>query len=506
MYTSEIITRIAHQLDTKQANTFFINGAPGTGKSFLLNRLSDDLVKELPKIKVFGPYRETTTNPISCQLIKNLFEQGYLLEIPDQSVTDDLNSTWFWLRNNLKISLKQSFIILVDIDQISWNDYDSLRIIFSSLRYLEHFWDSRQVQFVFVLAGFWDHPGLEEYYGVIQLSFPYTGSYNYLRWEGIACDDFANYSHDIDTSFIHKNGYINVLHEIAGGNPTVMKEITRNIDPKVITINNLIKATDMTATKGQVCNKFLGYWKELPDDSIETLNKILMLREIPISSIKSSTERLLLMGIIKEKQSQDTRCIMLRSWFVELMLRHFAKDLRLSNSISQNSDVSELMPTITILNQKAFHLLQEIEILMRNFIITQLWKYRSEGEPLLSGWFYQDYAIRQNGDLKKRIEKDAQGVADDWRERSRQNGLSDNLNPDIAYLSLSDLAGILSDLSRKKGSRNWDKVTKAIKEVVSIRDAVMHNQLIEIDDFEKILILQNKISAVISDEDNAFTL
>lgn len=505
MDTSEIITRIAHLLDTKQANTFFINGAPGTGKSFLLEKLADDLVKELPKTRVLGPYKETTTNPISYQLLKNLFDQGYLLEMPDQSITDDLNSTWFWLKNNIKISLKQSFVILVDIDQILWNDYDSLRIIFSSLRYLEHFWDSRQVQLIFVLVGFWDHPGLEEYYGMIQLSFPYTGSYNYLRWEEISFNDFVNYSHDLDNSFFQKNGYINVLHEIAGGNPTVMKEITRNIDPKIITINNLIKATYITATKGQVCEKFLGYWKELPDDSIKTLNKILTLRQIPNYTLHSSTERLLLMGIIKEKQSQDIRCIMLRSWFVELMLRHFAKDLRLSNSISQNSDVSDLMPTITILNQKAFYLLQEIEILLRNFIVTQLWKYRSDGEPLLSGWFFQDYAIRQNGDLKKRIEKDAQEVADDWRERSRQNGLSDNLNPDIAYLSLPDLAGILSDLSRKKGSRNWDKVTNAIKEVVCIRDAVMHNQLIEIDDFEKILILQNKISAAISDEDNTIT-
>ena len=504
MDTSEIITRIAHQLDTKQANTYFINGAPGTGKSFLLKKLSDELVKELPKIKVLGPYKETTSNPISCQLITNLFDQGYLLEMPDQSVTDDLNSTWFWLKNNLKISLKQSFIILVDIDQISWNDYDSLRIIFSSLRYLEHFWDSRQVQFVFVVAGFWDHPGLEEYYGMIQLSFPYTVSYNYLKWEGISCDDYICYSHDIDSSFIQKNGYINVLHEIAGGNPTVMQEITRNINPKAITISNLLKATDITATKGHVCDFFLKYWKELPDDSIEMLNKILMLRQIPIYSLQSSTERLLLMGIIKEKQSQETRWIVLRSWFVELMLRHFANDLRLSGSISKNSDTHDLMPTITVLHQKAFQLLQEIEILLRNFIVTQLWKYRSEGEPLLSGWFYQDIAIRQNGDVIKRTEKDAQGVADDWRDRSHQNGLPDNLNPDIAYLSLSDLAGILSDLSRKKGSKNWDRVTNTLKEVVNIRDAVMHNQLIEIEDLEKIYVLQHEISTVISDEYNVF--
>ena len=67
MDTSEIITRIAHLLDTKQANTFFINGAPGTGKSFLLEKLADDLVKELPKTRVLGPYKRL--QPI--QLVTN---------------------------------------------------------------------------------------------------------------------------------------------------------------------------------------------------------------------------------------------------------------------------------------------------------------------------------------------------------------------------------------------------------------------------------------------------
>jgi hypothetical protein len=383
MDISEIIARIAHQVDTKPANTLFINGAPGTGKSYLLKFLSDDLVKAIPKIKVLGPYKETTTFPISWQLIVNLFDFGYLSEIPDESVTQDLNSSWDWLKNNLNISIKQPFIILVDIDEIAWNDYDAFRIVFSSLRYLEYSWDSKYVQFVFVLAGFWDHPGLEEYYGTMQLSFPYTDSYNYIKWEEISYNDFTSFSKLLDPLFIQKKGFINVLHEISGGNPTIMMEIARNMDPKAITIYSLLKATDVTATKGPICEKFLRYWNKLPDESIDMLNKILLLRQIPYTSLQISVERLLLMGIAKEKQSREIHWIGLRSWFVELTLRHFASDLGLSESNIKNSDVRDLMPTITALHQEAFKLLQETEILLRNFIVTQLWNYRSEGESIL---------------------------------------------------------------------------------------------------------------------------
>ena len=78
--------------------------------------------------------------------------------------------------------------------------------------------------------------------------------------------------------------------------------------------------------------------------------------------------------------------------------------------------------------------------------------------------------------------------------------MPDQLNPDIAYTSLTTLAGILTELGRKEGSKRWEKVVEAVEEVVNIRDAVMHNQLIEFDDFEKILMLKNKISVAVSEE------
>lgn len=504
--TSNIVARIKHQLDTKPANTILINGAPGTGKSFLLDKLSEELSTELPKVKVLGPYKETTTNPISCQFVTDLFDQGYLSEMPGQSVTDDLNSTWFWLKDKLYSSVRQSFIILVDFDQISWNDYNSLRVVFSSLRYLEYCWDSRQITFVFVVAGFWDHPGLEAYYESVQLSFPYTVGNNYLNWGGISCEDFELYSQDIEHSLFQKDGFFNVLYEIAGGNPKIIIEISRNIDPKELTIKNLLKATNNTATKGSLCDSLLSHWKELPTDSIEILNKVLILRQVPIKSTNSSVERLLLMGIVKVNSSNQIRCIEVKSWFVEVLLRTFAEELQLSKSVSQNSNIQELMPTLTVLHQRAYKLLQEIEILLRNFIVTQLWSYKLGDTPILSGWSPKIPFVHYNEFSEKNVKEDAQERAVNWRSRCQKKGLPVDLNPDIAYLSLPDLADILSELSMKRGTQKWEHVTSALNEIVSIRDAVMHNQLIEINDFDRILKLKNKINTAISDEYDVFSM
>lgn len=501
MNTTQIKTRLTHQLDTKPANTFFINGAPGTGKSFLLGKLTEELSTELPKVKILGPYKETTKNLISYQFLSNLFDLGYLSEKPDQSVTDNLNSTWFWLKENFIISKRQSFIVLVDIDQISWNDYDSLRIVFSSLRYLEFCWDSREIHFVFVLAGFWDHPGLEDYYESVQLSFPYTVGNNYLKWEGFSCEDFDLKSQVIDPLLFQKDGFFNVIYEIAGGNPKIIVEISRNIDPNALTIRNLLKATTIAATNGSSSNSLLSLLMELPSDSIDVINKVLILRQVPINYVNASIERLLILDIIKVNLSNQTRYIEIKSWFIEVLLRTFAKELRLSDSIIQNSNIQELMPTITVLHQRAYQLLQKTEILLRNFVVTQLWSYKLADKPILAGWannFRFDY---NNGGRVK----DAQEVADDWRSRSEKKGLTVDVNPDIAYLSLSDLADILFELSSKKNLQNSDFTPKTLKEIVNIRDAVMHNQLIEIEDYEKILKLHNKITTAISKEYDAFS-
>lgn len=499
MGSSKILTRIAQQLDTKQANTLFINGGPGTGKSTLLESLSEDCAAKFPRARVLGPYIEVSTNPISRQLVEDLHDLGYVPDMPNQHLMDDLNSTWHWLERNLDISIKQSFIILVDLDQITWNDYDSFRVIFSSLRYLEHFWESKKAQFVFVLAGFWDDAGLDEHYNQINLSFPYTTGSNYLVWDGIGSDDFVGHYGEIDPLLFQKRGFIKVMHEIAGGNPAVMGEIAQKIIPDDLTLLSLLAAARAAAVEGQYSKRIQECLQQVPAESLAVLKKLLVLRQIPVISLSPAMQRLHSMGIVKEKVSKESRHLVLQSWFIELMLRALTQIFGLPGSSNRQADIADLMPTITVLNQNAFELLQEIEILLRNFVVTQLWDQQPDGLPLLTGWYYQSSFVWQNGD-RTRLDRDTQEVANDWRERCQENGLPDQLNPDIAYTSLTTLAGILTELGRKEGSKRWEKVVEAVEEVVNIRDAVMHNQLIEFDDFEKILMLKNKISVAVSEE------
>ena len=213
---SKIATCLLRQFDTKPASTLFINGAPGTGKSFLLETLIDYLPKEISNVKVLGPIKNTCTSSIERQILESLYELSYLPSMPDQNDVDDLNSTWYWLKKNFRLSIRQLFVFLIDLGDIAWDEYDEIRIIFSGMRYLEYLWDSRQIRIAIVIAGFWDHPGLKEYYGKIKLSFPYTIGNNYFIWEGISIDESANLVKEINPIFQQKKGFIHLLHELSG--------------------------------------------------------------------------------------------------------------------------------------------------------------------------------------------------------------------------------------------------------------------------------------------------
>ncbi len=214
---SEIINRLAHQLDSKAASTLFVNGAPGTGKSFLQHKLAEELPQKLHRVKVLGPYKVRASDSLGSQILKDLVELCYLAGFPEDHVGSDLSSTWHWLKDNLQASKRQTFVILIDLDDVEWDDYDTLRIWFSSLRYLEHIWDSGPARLALLVTCFWDHPGLDTFYAEqLKLSFPYTIGQNYVVWEevplSVSLELLGNIQFDDPVWTI----YGKLLHEIAG--------------------------------------------------------------------------------------------------------------------------------------------------------------------------------------------------------------------------------------------------------------------------------------------------
>lgn len=496
---TDIINRLRTQLDTKLATTMFINGATGTGKSFLQQRLATDIPTRITRSKIFGPYKVHSADALGRQLFRDLRDLGYITSVPSADLASDLAGIWRWLKDNVQAPNRSIFIILIDLDGVGWNDYDELRVWFSSIRSLEHFWDSGPINLAVLITGFWDHPGLKIFYEQSQFSFPYTSGKNYILWEEIPI------SCSMELISAHLNGpassptqimFGRLLYEICSGNPSVMKEILQSIEPGNISVDALLKSAQQAASNGSVGQALLMNWKQLTPDSIKLIDELLLLRQIPVISLPVGLERLKIVGILKEKIILNQRFATLRSWYIEMLLRLHAAEIGIESPTSSGPLLDELMPTITVLQQDAYTLIHEIENLLRNFLITHLAIKRLDSHHLLNGRYVRK--IRKE-DL------DAQQRAERMRSTSFDNGLPVHLNPDIAYLYLSDLGGILKEIAEQIDSADWRRVAEAVDRVSYIRNAVMHNQIIEISDLQKIYDLQAEIFTALNETSASFS-
>ena len=358
--------------------------------------------------------------------------------------------------------------------------------------------DTGPVKLAVLITSFWDHPGLDEYYANLQISFPYTVSQNYVVWEEIPVRRSLELLGSIHSDDPIQAVYGKLLHEIAGGNPMVMLDILKHAEPGPPSVATILSAAEKAAQEGCAGKKMLRTWKKLPPDSLKAIEELLALRQVPVETLPAHLERLRLAGIISERMILGQRYVVIRSWFVELVVRLHAVELGIGQKKTSYIDYKELVPAITVVHQDAYLIIHEIENLLRNFIVTHLAADSSDGASLLSDHLWIEITKYPNGKPEK-FKQDAQMRAEQWRERSREHGLPVHLNPDIAYLSLNDLGGLIEELGKLMGLDSWLRVAKSVEQVVYIRDAVMHNQIIEISDLRNIYDLQNKIYSALSE-------
>jgi len=489
----EIVAYLKTALSTKSANTFFINGAPGSGKSYLHRRLTDILPEEIPHVKILGPYLVQSGEELGKLILEDLHGMMYLPEIPDRGVIDGLASALYWLNDNLSSDFRLTFVVLIDL-KTSWSDYDAYRVIFSSFRNLEGNWTHMNVRLAAVMTGFWDHPGLQDLYREYVLSFPYTPSKNYVVWEEIPLSETEILLGDMEIEEAIRPVFVKQFHQVSGGNPAIMQDILDNIAPGSPSIEELLNVARTTASDSPVSRHLVEILKKFPTETLSAVENLLYYRIIPIRSLSDSLDRLRSAGVVREVVSLGQRYVTLRSWYIELLLRLNATELGIQSSLE---NLETLMPTISIVNREAYLLLQEIETLLRNHLVNLLSKERGGSATLLADIGHKNVRYFQEGQIFFRQE-DAHERAADWMERSRDRGLPVHLNPNIAYLSLTDLSNIITEIGQTTDTTDWQHVQDAVQGIVSIRDAVMHNQIIEFSDLKKILDLKNDLLSALN--------
>lgn len=461
-------------IQAKNASTFYLNGSPGSGKSYLLEILARLLPTEIPHSLVLGPYsvaRADEVTGLGERLLRDLREAGFLDEPPPVRLSPDLTSAWQWFGENWYSPPRQSFLVLIDLVEANQPDLPTVGNLFSAARYLEGTWRQRSMRISHIFAGYWDHPGLERYFHSINTSFPYTVSHNYAVWNGLSAEEMAALVDRTRSGEAHPL-HSGILFELTGGHPAAALDILDRVPPGDLNFPALLSATRQAAADGPAGQALLNAWQRLPIESRSVLRDLALQRHIPATVPPATLERLGVAGAVRSDPIGPTDYLNLRSWYVELLVRLHAEELRIVDKQTQSIQIDELMPATSEMNVEAYRLIYDIENQARNFVTIQLCLRKPQGEHIL-----KRLSVRYS--QQEQVFADAYDRAIDWQARSADRGMPVTLNPLLAYLSTRDLADIVEEIGIELDSKAWQHVAHAIRDLASVRDAVMHNQLID---------------------------
>jgi GTPase SAR1 family protein len=485
MDKDNLITLLLRQLRSKFVSSYFINGTPGSGKTSLLIKFASELPDYVSNIQTLGPYSASKENVIS-RINSDLYEYGYLDATPQDDTSIDWYGNWVWLRDNLKVSKGQTFLVLIRLGDENYSAYEELRAWFSSIRYMEHYWSNQNVRLLIVVAGYWDHIGLEEYYKNIQLSFPYTVSTNYCIWKRISLDDTIALSQKTFIEPEISKWLGKLLHEITDGYAGAIVDILNNLDPNDPTTRNLFSAVKRAAQSGYYGEALVHSWLSLPDNAILLVKELLLFKQLPDEK-RNKFELLEVAGIIDYRDVFGQYFAHIRSWYIELVLVSKAKILGIDGDDWNKIQFEELAPSLLTINLEAYRIINDVENLIRNFMVVRL-NEQSDGEDhILQGKVLKrikSYQSNEDDDLFIR--------AENWRLRNQQAGIEIGINPLIAHTSTGDLIRLVQE-SAVFGDPLWKDILDTVEKLAPIRDAVMHNQIIDEKSLKSLYMLQAKI-------------
>jgi hypothetical protein len=438
---------------------------------------------------VLGPYtvRQSDINNLEKRLLEDCQAAGFLDELPATKSEMNLIRTWQWIADNAYISTDYTFLVLVDLINAHQFDLDALGRLFSRARQLEGSWHEHRLRLFHMFVGYWDNSELARHFHDINISFPYTVGDNYAVWEGISRKEMINL---VGETRVRESEpiYGKTLFELTAGHPAAALDILERLNPKDMCIRTLLSATHQAAVNGPAGQALLETWLQLPSDSLTILEELALRQHVPIQSLRNHWRQLRVAGAVRCHQVGERHYLSFQSWYVDLLTRLHAEEIGVDDEQINRIRMNELMPTICELNAQAYRLINDIENQARNFVAIQLSLKQSKGHILAGRCQRFNEETNSSEDVYQR--------ASHWRGQSLDKG---RLNPLLAYVSTRDLARVIEEIGRDMNSEAWQHIADAIMELSDIRDAVMHNQLIDEPALRRLYELRADIYAALSE-------
>jgi hypothetical protein len=402
--------------------------------------------------------------------------------------TLDITSTFYWIIKNSSFRNGQRIVFPVEVENVNNQDISKLARLFSNARNFEGGWDSSELSICIIFISFWNSEALKKHYRDQETSLPFTSGVNQVNWIELNKKDFISNLSSSNGKIALSKIDSEILYEISGGIPTLAAELLESLQENDFSILNLVNQTKSIAHKGLFSKKFTQQISGFTNSIKTILSRILIERYLSNAIDQEIKEQLLLSCCIREQKTPNSGYVTFFSWAIELILRAHETEIGISSEKSQRIEVSELQPEIFVINIEAYKLIFSIEFKIRNLIFNQLCLL-NESDHYLKNWL--------SGQLNGY--NDAYSSANDWKNKSNSLGLSMDLNSLLCYLNTRDAAKLMKQLGSKIDNQEWIKIGQKLLEVSSIRDAVMHNQIIDKDDFNRLEFLNDEIDQLLAE-------
>lgn len=473
MDSSDELARIMSRLiRSSKVSSLFVNGAPGSGKSHLLSRLGVHPPTDLPRCMVLGPYSAAWCDVANLGrlILQDCYDSRFLDELPDKESPQTIHDTWHWFDHHGNINRQQTFLVLIDLVEGDRTDWSVITGLFSSIRYLGAAWENTNIRLHHMVTGCWDPALLSAWYEDTGVSFPYTPGDNYFVWSGITPEDTRLLAQETWPKQV-THYQVSLLHELTGGHAAAMVEILDHLRHDRPSIEGLLRATTVSATHGAVGQALVHQWKQLPSQAKRLLHELILKRRIQISGDQRIDDALIAIGLVRLESIGPRSYLRFPSWYVELLVRFHWSELGITDLSLSQVRADELVHEVTFINRVAYGLIHETENMVRNFVAIQLLRQSSTEKH-----FLDDVVSRV--DERSNAVNDLHQRATQWRDRSAKRGMPVHLNSLIMYCSTSDLAELLVEIGKAVQNVEWLNIGEALRDLAPVRDAIMHNQLI----------------------------
>lgn len=499
---TDIAEKIARQIGSSHLSTFFLNAPPGAGKTHFLSTLGDSMSDTVAamltsKLHVLGPYSISDLSlkfflrPLIQDLKDALFLPSDIAFDEDASFFESL----FSLREKIKVNKKQHFLVLYDLQDAYKFPVQALASVFSQIRGLGEKWKDGDIRFSIITTGCWDHHKMMDYFEEKQTSWSYIPGENYVTMQGVNAEAVSTLVKRFDLAE-NKIPYGDFLFSLCGGHPGCAFEILQVASSEALSFSKLLSSIDKVAKDSAGTSKLVQFWSDLPEETKPMILNLLRHKYLSASSVlPSNLIRLYDYGILAHRTINERSYLSFRSWYVELVIRYHLTELGITVD-GTLPELIEIIPDATAICLEGYSLVNEIENLVRNFVSAYLWGHKlpSEDHPLKD----KLYKFSE----EKGREEDAYERALDWKERSLKRKVeSAKLNPLIAFLSTTSLADLVLEIGQETNSQSWMDISCAIRDMSGVRDAIMHNQIIDDSDLSMLYDIQEKVYKALSQND-----